>query len=63
MHVSYGLSVCRSFSETVEFTVIKKFQKSIDVSIILCQFYNEMFVVNAFVYDLSGLLASVLPAE
>jgi len=43
----------------VEFAVIKNFRKAI----ILCQFYSEMFVVNAFVYDLRGFLASVLPAE
>jgi hypothetical protein len=60
--VCLSVSAC-SFSETMEFAVIKKFQKSIFVSIILCQFYSEMFVVNAFVYALRGFLASVLPAE
>jgi len=65
MHVSYGLSVCLSvaFSETMEFVVNKKCQKSIDVSIMLCQFSSEMFVLNGFVYDVRGFLVSVLPAE
>lgn len=53
-----------AFSETMEFAVNKKkCQKSIDVSIMLCQFSSEMFVVNAFVYDVRGFLVSVLPAE